>query len=275
MAGENHPLGCSLDFLKIWHQVFSKHLEYVVERFQDNPGLDPEVIRDENACKIGKWLAAQPDEIHLLKSYQHLRTAHRKFHVVASEVLRAHLSGREEHARLILMGMFAEATDSVTNAIDQLTKELVDLGICPDRFEVQANAEPQTIWSESFEVGIPAIDRHHHQLALLIDQVLLNGDLACSSAEAGKFLASLTRVIQRDIEQENMLLDACQDAGVDCEGHLKDHALILGYLSILSQNAADGQIKKLGEVGQHLADWYVEHLVAFDLEFEKSAKHAA
>ncbi len=260
-------LGRPLDFLKIWHNVFSKKLEYAVEYGEADSSLKPESICDDLACQTGQWLSSQTADVRSLENYRRLIEIHRDFHVVAAEVARVHQAGQLAKARALVAGIFSNASNGVCVAIDTLSQDLVKLGIYPERFPPPAEKRA-SIWDPSFVIGIAEVDRQHHAIATLIDQVLVNGDIECASIEGSGFLAVLGRLIKRDIDTENAQLLQMIDTHPDCAAHLEAHQSILDYLDKLHRAIDAQQIVSFGEVGRYLGNWYIDHLVSHDLDLE-------
>ena len=256
-----------LDFLKIWHNVFSKNIEYAVEHNYPDMKMTPEGIRDDVQCQIGLWLSAQKDEVRSLENYAHLILVHRKFHVVASEVTQLHQNGKLSGAQDMLESQFHESSNAVCTAIDALSHDLVRMGVYVERFPNQGKSQ-KSIWDESFEIGIPEVDRHHHAIAILIDQVLVNGDIECASNEGSRFLNVLTKMIKHDIETENVYLADLVKADQDYSKHIQAHEAILSYLEKLHDSIRRVEVISFEEVGRYLANWYIDHLVTHDLDLE-------
>lgn len=269
---ENSARERALDFLKIWHHVFAKNLEYVVEGLQPDLTLNAQTIGDDGICQMGQWLKVQEDDIRRLPDYEQLLVLHRDFHLAAAQLVRLHQTAPAGAARAYLHGAFAAATQAVSEAIDRLSDELARRGIYPARFP---NAQPQfkSIWSDSLRIGIPEVDRHHHAIATLIDQVLVNGDIDCVSTEGLRFLNVLSRMILSDIEAENRLLKALAPDVQDYAAHLDAHEAITAYLTHIAESVCQGHAVSFAQVGNDLANWYIEHLVSHDLDLEQVRHH--
>lgn len=257
----------SLDFLKIWNNVFARDLEYFVDKLHDSALLDPARMGDFNTCRVGSWINLERPQLAEYPSFKRLDEAHQRFHELAHQIailLKEQASAQEIKS---VQQQFSACANAVEAAIDQLEAELANLGIIPPRFEKNISLERQTIWSESFETGIPEIDRKHHQIAVLIDQVVLNKFITSASSETTKFIESISRLILLDIEEEDAILRGFPD-DVASQEHQKAHASIVDYLTGLKNKIGGGTAVSFDEIGSHLSNWYIEHLVIHDMELE-------
>lgn len=263
----------ALDFLKIWQTVFARNLEYIVEHLHDDDELDPVSIKDFNSCQMGAWINRQEDEIRSLKTYAELDKVHRRFHVTAGEVASLHKSHNNEEAKELLHGSFSALLDDCCLAIESLSKELELLSIYPQRFKREEQTKRQTIWSESLEIGNPEIDRSHHAIATLIDEVLVNGDIRSSSSEAIRFVGALKKLLRNDISAEVKLFESLDTWSEETVNHVAAHDKILGYLDEIVAQTNAGVAFSFAEVGQYLAEWYIDHLITYDLELDRFGNH--
>lgn len=258
----------TLDFLKIWKNVFAQNLSYVVERFHEDPGFRPEVVGDAGACQLGTWINLERPSLAHLASFQALDETHHRFHRIAREMATRFLAGDIAGARALDQGVFAEISEEINCAIDRLAGEMTGEGIYLNRFQSASVSVKQTLWDPSLEVGIPSIDSKHHAIATLIDQVMVNHFITSASAETAGFVQAIAGLIKQDIEEERVLLERMIDAPGSRE-HLLAHQVVVGYLDDLIDNVARGKAVSFHDIGTQLSKWYIEHLVTHDLELER------
>lgn len=254
-----------LEFAKIWHRVFSSNLLYVVQSIQDDSSIDPDRVGDHTACMLGKWILAQPPEIQAMDAYRQLVEVHRLYHGVARQTTNAYLYGEEALVEELVQGDFKRYSEGVIEAISALAVALSEAGIFAPRFAAPHPESRPGLWNESLEIGIPAIDQRHQAIASLIDELGASQDLVCSPGEDIHFLEALTSLIRNDIElEQNHLRDSRADLALYAE-HFADHDRILNYINALSEQIHQGKNLPLADIGQHLSQWFVAHLVNHDL----------
>lgn len=267
MEHSNQATERPLDFLKIWHNVFAKKIQHAVEYGYVDPRLEPELIDDDHHCQLGQWLSAQDDSISSLQNFTHLARVHRRFHVVSAELARLQQKGCLSEAQSMLNKVFLDASQAVCVAIDALNNDLSERGFCRKRFPV-ANKSNHSIWDASYEIGIPKVDMQHRAIATLIDEVLVNGDIECSSGEGQKFLGVLSKMIKNDIRAEDDCISAMATIEQDFSAHRQAHETILKFLESIQAAITRKEIILFDEVGRYLANWYIDHLVVHDFELE-------
>lgn len=78
-----------------------------------------DVVRTDEACEFGKWLAALPLSLRLSSHVKDVRTLHAEFHTLASNVLELALSGRaaEATAAMAFGSRFALVSSQLTLAV--------------------------------------------------------------------------------------------------------------------------------------------------------------
>jgi len=251
-----------LDFLKIWHHVFASDLDFSTEQQAANHDLSAETFADARHCLIGTWLHRQPQAIAQLPAFVALEQAHEQFHAAAAELVHAYKKQSGAAIRQHKQAKFLPACAAVNTAIDQLNLH----------FRTPAgtkSSHDQSIWSDSLKIGIPSIDRRHHAIATLIDQVLANGEMDLASEQGTAFLALLSKMILGDIRVENRILAELQAQGEDHSEHLNAHTAITDYLHSINNLLTHGQSLSFASIGNVLAKWYVEHLIGQDLELDR------
>jgi len=272
MEQSKQAVGRPLDFLKIWHTVFSKNLQYAVECDYIAPDNTPESVGDERNCPLGKWLSSQSDELRSLTNFSNLISVHRSFHALSAEIARLQLSQQGGQAKALLDPLLLNASENVCLAIDALNEDMVEHGLCSERRGIPIK-KSKSIWDPSYAIGVPKVDLQHHAIATLIDEVLVNGDISCASQEGGRFLSVLTKMIRNDVKAEDLHLANLQSQNVDCSTHRLDHECILEYLGHLESAIAKQEILTFIDVGRFLANWYIDHLVTHDFELGEGHSH--
>jgi hemerythrin len=125
-------------------------------------------------------------------------------------------------------------------------------------------------WTDSFAVGHKALDREHHHLVDIINEIH-----HFASTGEGDALVSLLKAIElaaiEHFRHENTVLRleipwrAGERAIVE---HLAEHALALADLkAIVSGFSADGEISP-ARLSTSLRDWFVEHSLRYDADLK-------
>lgn len=114
-----------LEFVRVWHKVFSQNLAYVIEGIQPDHSLDVATISNSGICQVGRWLAVQRPEVGQLPSFPSLVAIHDRYHQVAGEMLQLFQAGQTEAAKALLAGEFTSSSEGVCQYIDVLEAELV------------------------------------------------------------------------------------------------------------------------------------------------------
>lgn len=87
-----------------------------------NSDWTPAALRDERACSFGKWAAECPDEeLKATSGFRECVDAHRRFHIVASIVLKQALIGKRDVAlrSIDIGGEYATASMEFTTSMLQ------------------------------------------------------------------------------------------------------------------------------------------------------------
>lgn len=256
-----------LEFVRVWHKVFSQNLAYVIEGIQPDNSLEVEVISNSGICQVGRWLAVQRPEVVQLPSFPNLVTIHDRYHQVAGEMLRLFQAGQIDDAKGLMAGEFTSSSEGVCEQIDVLEAELVSANLAAPRFKAEDVARSHTFWNSTFEVGIESVDRRHHAIAMLIEELSTSSLLYITQEQAGVFIKILSNLMNDDIKAEAPILD--QHKGSEdpyFTEHIAAHEMITAHLEGLAKKVEEGVAISVKEVATHFAEWFVSHLVEFDLE---------
>lgn len=256
-----------LEFVKVWHRVFSQNLTYVIDGLQPDSAFKVEVIANAGICQVGRWLAVQTTDVEQLTAFSELVECHNRYHQIAGETLSLFQAGEIGRAREILHSEFAFSSDAVCEAINTLEHELVANNLAAPRFKAEDVARSHAFWNASFEVGIESVDRRHHAIATLIEELSASTVSEVSQQQAEVFIKMLTHLITDDIKAETPILERHLNSGGSYFAeHLEAHNQITKHLADLAEDVAKGATISVKEIGAYFSQWFINHLVEFDLE---------
>ena len=74
---------------------------------ESTESLDPETIRLDDRCALGKWLYGEGAAMSELPRYEEVRGLHAQFHQYAADVVNLHLAGNTAEAEQLLQGDYS------------------------------------------------------------------------------------------------------------------------------------------------------------------------
>lgn len=102
---------------------------------------------------------------------------------------------------------------------------------------------------------------------MLIEELSTSSLLYITQEQAGVFIKILSNLMSDDIKAEAPILD--QHKGSDdpyFAEHIAAHEMITNHLAELAKKVEEGIAISVKEVATHFSEWFVSHLVEYDLE---------
>jgi hypothetical protein len=86
--------------------------------------LDPETIRLDDRCALGKWIYGDGKPMAELQRYEEVRALHAQFHQNAAEVVKLHLAGNTADAEKLLQGDYSRLSEKLKHRIIGLAQQV-------------------------------------------------------------------------------------------------------------------------------------------------------
>jgi len=121
------------------------------------------------------------------------------------------------------------------------------------------------IWNDSFSVGVETMDRHHQQLAQLINRLAEHTSENLSSEAVADILDALVRYAEYHFQQEEELLAQANYRELDA--HRQEH---LQFCEIISETCYDATHGIVGarELFSYLTRWWRNHILHEDMKYK-------
>lgn len=114
-----------------------------------------------------------------------------------------------------------------------------------------------THWTREMAVGVPAMDVPHREFIERLSHILTVPDKEFP-AEFVKLVAN----IEADFREEERLMENLDYPGI--QGHLEQHARVLGALHHVAPRVLEGDIALGREAAELLPQWFLMHLSTMD-----------
>lgn len=252
------------EYLKLWHTLFFLEIERLIRNPEDLASFDFERMADPKNCRIGRWLAAQDEQVRRLDELKAFDLAHQQFHTNVAVMLEC-LSAGVDTTRSDLGEALHVSNDRVAETVDQLIIKLRAIGALS---APELSGVVLRLWDPSFEVGHPEIDRQHRTIMTLIELAVPNRLPSCVGMSPEEIVHKLFRLIRSEIGVEIPIIERMLAAGIkSAENHREAHLELFGFIE-----AAKVTHMQPEEISAYLAQWYVEHLVIYDEELRDFCK---
>lgn len=86
--------------------------------------LNPEMIRLDDRCALGKWIYGDGKPMSALPKYEEVRVLHARFHEYAAEVVTLHLAGDTREAENLLQGEYSKLSEKLKHRIIALSQQV-------------------------------------------------------------------------------------------------------------------------------------------------------
>src|SRR5512139_54111 len=86
--------------------------------------LDPETIRLDDRCALGKWIYGDGKPMGELPRYEEVRELHAQFHQNAAEVVKLHLAGNTADAEKLLQGDYSRLSEKLKHRLIGLAQQV-------------------------------------------------------------------------------------------------------------------------------------------------------
>jgi hypothetical protein len=86
--------------------------------------LDPETIRFDNRCALGKWIYGDGASMSHLPRYEEVRSLHAQFHQYAADVVNLHLAGNTADAEKLLHGDYSRLSETLKHRMIGLSQQV-------------------------------------------------------------------------------------------------------------------------------------------------------
>jgi hypothetical protein len=91
---------------------------------ESTENLDPETIRLDDRCALGKWLYGEGTAMSQLPRYEEVRGLHAQFHQYAADVVNLHLAGNSAEAEKLLQGDYSRLSEKLKHRIIGLSQQV-------------------------------------------------------------------------------------------------------------------------------------------------------
>lgn len=91
---------------------------------ESTESLDPETIRLDERCALGKWLYGEGTAMSELPRYEEVRGLHAQFHQYAADVVNLHLAGNTAEAEKLLQGDYSRLSERLKHRIIGLSQQV-------------------------------------------------------------------------------------------------------------------------------------------------------
>jgi hypothetical protein len=86
--------------------------------------LDPETIRLDDRCALGKWIYGEGTAMSQLPRFEEVRGLHAQFHQYAADVVNLHLAGNTAEAEQLLQGDYSRLSERLKHRIIGLSQQV-------------------------------------------------------------------------------------------------------------------------------------------------------
>ena len=116
---------------------------------------------------------------------------------------------------------------------------------------------PPIVWTDSFLVGYPLLDRIHREF---VDMLALTQRLGDDDVASG--LRALADCAKRQFDQEDRWMSDSDFPPRDC--HFQEHAAVMDSFALVSQRVVEGDLEEGRRLVAALADWFPKHMAHLD-----------
>lgn len=250
------------DIARAWHKIFALHIEFVIDGIQKT-SLDPNVVRDDAACNLGKWIFGSGARYARIPEYADLVEAHIRFHYAASAILEEHLAGRTG----IRSNSFRAASEAVLASIDVLASTTVKTPPSTAR-EIAAkrkNAGDQPLWQETMRIGMKLIDEQHEELLNWIGKLNHDPAAAITSKSFVDSISAVKRLQTLHFETEEIFMQRLGLPHEQVQEHVNAHGELLKQLARIELDADNGVRQTAAEAHRAIEDQVLSHIAKYDL----------
>jgi len=103
----------------MWKQRLTAFLAGTAEE-----ALDPETIRLDDRCALGKWIYGDGASMAQLSRYDEVRDMHAQFHQTAADIVNLHLAGNTVEAEKLLHGDYTRLSEKLKHRIIGLSQQV-------------------------------------------------------------------------------------------------------------------------------------------------------
>jgi hypothetical protein len=112
-----------------WMEIISTHVmwkqrltSFLAGESQEQ--LDPELIKLDDRCALGKWIYGEGKPMEALPAYQEVRELHAKFHQNAAQVVSLHQADNTAEAEALLKGDYSRLSEKLKHRILGLSHQV-------------------------------------------------------------------------------------------------------------------------------------------------------
>lgn len=106
------------------HSAWKDKFEFAIAGFRTEP-LDAQSAGDFTQCKLGQWLLANVSQFAEHPMFQQLSATHRRFHLVASQIVSMVNDGKIAEANTLLNSDFNALSETIVLQLQQM-REIVN-----------------------------------------------------------------------------------------------------------------------------------------------------
>ena len=112
-----------------WMEVIGAHVMWKQRLIgflagRNTEALDPEAIRLDNRCALGKWIYGEGASMSQLPKYDEVRDLHAQFHQFAANIVELHLAGNTADAEKLLLGDYSRLSEKLKHRITGLSQQV-------------------------------------------------------------------------------------------------------------------------------------------------------
>jgi hypothetical protein len=86
--------------------------------------LDPDAIRLDDRCALGKWIYGDGKAMSELPRYEEVRGLHAQFHQNAAQIVSLHLAGNTAEAEKLLNGDYSKLSEKLKHRLIGLSQQV-------------------------------------------------------------------------------------------------------------------------------------------------------
>jgi hemerythrin-like metal-binding protein len=256
------------EIARAWHKLFALHVEFVIEGIEKT-SLDPQTVRDDAVCDLGKWIFGSGARYARTPEYADLVETHIRFHFAAGAILNDHLAGNTASQS----AKFCAASEAFLAAIDALVSGAVT---DQESGEMAAVAKKmgnsgEPVWKESMRIGMKLIDEQHEALLRWIEKLNVQPMAAIASRNFVDSLSAVKRLEMLHFETEEMFMQRIGFRPDQLVEHVDDHGRLLAQLVKVEFDVNSGVRKAAAEAYRTIKGEVLRHIAKYDMSLSKFA----